>query len=242
MAYIKSSEFIGKKYGHLTIIDVIVKNNHCYFQCKCDCGNPAIKDVRRGNLLTGRIQSCGCLYKLRTRSKVPENQFIFTDGYVTGFIEGVVKFFFDIEDYPLVCKYKWYLDKDGYVVCRKDNKACKLHRIIICDSLCKIDHINGNKTDNRKNNLRSVGNIENGINSKISINNRSGVKGVYWYQHNHKWGAKITINKKQIFLGLYDNKIDAIISRLLAEVEYFGDFAPQKELIQIYLRKEFEVK
>ena len=60
------------------------------------------------------------------------------------------------------------------------------------------------------------------------------VIGVTWYKRDKKWESFITYEQKHIFLGRYDNKEDAIRARLLAEIKYFGNFAPQKHLFNKY--------
>jgi hypothetical protein len=58
-----NNNYIGKKFGRLTVIDKghTDKNGHIYWVCKCECGNE--KEVSGTNLKEGRTQSCGCLHK-----------------------------------------------------------------------------------------------------------------------------------------------------------------------------------
>jgi hypothetical protein len=72
----------------------------------------------------------------------------------------------------------------------------------------KIDHINGNKVDNRIENLRAASVSENGWNAKKRVDNTSGVKGV-WKHNQGKWAAELTMNKKKIWLGLFVEKEEA---------------------------------
>lgn len=83
-----------------------------------------------------------------------------------------------------------------------------------------VDHINGNPKDNRWRNLRSVSHSENHRNRKMQTNNTSGVAGVSWRKQSKHWQAKITILGKQIFLGQYKEKADAIRARKEAEQKY----------------------
>lgn len=83
-----------------------------------------------------------------------------------------------------------------------------------------IDHINGNPADNRISNLRSVSLSENQRNRRISKNNQSGVCGVSWRPTRKKWGAVIRAGGKQIHLGSFDLKADAIAARKAAEIEH----------------------
>tara|TARA_R110002167_G_scaffold104166_1_gene268675 strand:- start:1490 stop:1984 length:495 start_codon:yes stop_codon:yes gene_type:complete len=81
----------------------------------------------------------------------------------------------------------------------------------------QIDHINGDGSDNRWENLREVSGNENNKNTKILKNNKSGVHGVSWYK-GKKWASKITVMKKQIHLGYYHDFFEAVCSRKSAEV------------------------
>jgi hypothetical protein len=88
-----------------------------------------------------------------------------------------------------------------------------------------VDHINGNKADNRKNNLRLVTASQNLMNTKLRSDNTSGYKGVYYNKKNNKRYARITVNKKIINLGSFKNKEDAIKIRKDAEEKYFGEYS-----------------
>lgn len=83
-----------------------------------------------------------------------------------------------------------------------------------------IDHINGDKMDNRISNLRSVTQSENRKNVRIGKNNTSGTKGVFWDKSLGGWKAVIGSNKKKHYLGCFKNKQDAIQARLAAEPTY----------------------
>jgi len=95
------------------------------------------------------------------------------------------------------------------------------------------DHENQNSLDNRKINLRIASVSENGMNVKIRKNNTSGITGIYQAKDG-KWVVSIRINKKRTYLGRFKKKEDAIVKRLKAEKEYYGEFAPQKELFKKY--------
>ena len=55
-------------------------------------------------------------------------------------------------------------------------------------------------------------------------NNTSGITGVYWKKDRNKWGARIVVNGKCIYLGYFANKEDAIKIRKEAEIKYFGEY------------------
>lgn len=84
-----------------------------------------------------------------------------------------------------------------------------------------IDHINGNKLDNRKENLREVSNAENMRNRKgLHPHNKSGTTGVYWLPNLSKWVVKLRFNGKNIHGGYYTNLDDAIAARYALEIKY----------------------
>jgi len=87
-----------------------------------------------------------------------------------------------------------------------------------------VDHINGNGTDNRWINLRSVKRVENARNVKLLSSNTSGHAGVGWDVHRNKWRARITVNNKTKHLGRFDRIQEAVDARKHAEIEY--DFHP----------------
>jgi hypothetical protein len=79
-----------------------------------------------------------------------------------------------------------------------------------------IDHINGNRTDNRIENLRDVDRAENARNTRLKSNNRSGVNGVTF--RNGRWRANIRAGGHQIQIGSFDTIAEAAEARRKAEV------------------------
>lgn len=89
----------------------------------------------------------------------------------------------------------------------------------------QIDHVNGDKTDNRISNLREATNFQNGKNLKLSVKNTSGVCGVTFDRQTGKWRATIKIDGKQRCLGRWLVFQDAVAARRAAEKKYFGEWA-----------------
>lgn len=134
----------------------------------------------------------------------------------------------DKEDYDNVIKYQWIFNNRGYVGSGGDGKYILLHRFIMNAPKGKvIDHINGDKLDNRKCNLRICYQIDN-IHHQIHIsrNNKSGKSGVHWNKAKNKWVSRIDAYGKRINLGFYDYLEDAIDARKQAEMKYLGEFKP----------------
>lgn len=91
------------------------------------------------------------------------------------------------------------------------------------DELC--DHVNRNRLDCRKENLRLASKLQNNVNREKHANNTSGFKGVCWDKGKQKWLASIGFNGRNHFLGRYADKIDAAKAYDDAAREYYGEFA-----------------
>lgn len=129
----------------------------------------------------------------------------------------------DKEDYQDLIKYNWFLTKNGYVVRNKTKKYdfAYMHRLINNTPYGFVtDHINQNKLDNRKSNLRTATKQQNGFNCKVSKKSTSGHTGVYWDKDNNKWRSQIYINGKSKKLGRFCNIEEAIVVRKEAERTY----------------------
>jgi len=125
------------------------------------------------------------------------------------------------------------LDSKGYVVLKLNNLPYKMHRIIwvyhydTISSNLQIDHIDGNKANNKIENLRLATNSQNNFNNKRAYgNSKSNILGVHWCKTKRKWVSQIRKNNKSIHLGYFVNQEDAVAVRREAELQYFGEFAP----------------
>lgn len=92
----------------------------------------------------------------------------------------------------------------------------------------QIDHINGDKADNRICNLREATNAQNGKNARTPISNTSGVCGVTYDKVNRRWRSLIKVNGRQIHLGRWQSFEDAVKARKVAEQRHFGEWARGK--------------
>ena len=131
----------------------------------------------------------------------------------------------DAEDYDKVKDYNWNSSSNGYVTAGSGKNRVILARLIMDNPEgLLIDHKFHNKLDNRKSQLRVCNLSENGWNTRGRSHNTSGVTGVGFRKSVNKFYAKISVNRKSIWLGLFKKMEDAIQARKLAEKEYFKEF------------------
>lgn len=109
----------------------------------------------------------------------------------------------------------------GYV-CLSIESVCLLaHRVLwfmrTGEVPVEIDHLNGNKADNRRENLRNVSHRDNLQNQRRRSTSTSGLRGVHYYKSRDKWTAQICIDGVHRHLGYFDTKEDAFQARLKAE-------------------------
>lgn len=88
-----------------------------------------------------------------------------------------------------------------------------------------IDHRDGVTSNNRISNLREATSSQNGANSRIPVNNKSGFKGVSFHSQSGKWRAAITIRGKRTHIGLYVLAADAGAAYVAAAQAAFGEYA-----------------
>jgi len=131
--------------------------------------------------------------------------------------------------------------KKGYLlVClckNKIRKTFRIHRLVALafipnpENKSCVDHIDNNPSNNNLTNLRWATLTENQMNRKISIDNTSGTKGVYFYKPNNKWCAQIRINGKKTCLGYFETIESAAAARQTKALEIFGEFVNTCEKI-----------
>ena len=83
-----------------------------------------------------------------------------------------------------------------------------------------LDHINGNKSDNRLSNLREANQTENMRNQRMYRNNKTGCTGVELDPKTGRWRATIKIAGRAIALGKFEHKPDAVAARKAAEIAH----------------------
>ncbi|MDE5122944.1 MAG: AP2 domain-containing protein [Trichodesmium sp. St19_bin1] len=134
----------------------------------------------------------------------------------------------DEQDYEELSKYKWYLI-DGFAArtIKKDDKRTTIymHRVIMDAPMgVSVYHINHNKLDNQRKNLRLVKGSAR-MHRRPSVKHSSKYRGVYWCKDKRKWIAEIKVYKKQIRLGRFEVEKDAAIAYDEAARKYYGSLA-----------------
>jgi hypothetical protein len=130
----------------------------------------------------------------------------------------------DDADFEWLSQWKWHYATTGYA--QRNLQAKPKHKMISMHTLImetpkgrEVDHINRDKLDNRRVNLRIVTRSINSHNKPAQSNNTTGHKGVYWAAYTNRYRVLIKINGTQIHVGYFKNLSDAIRARKAIEIE-----------------------
>lgn len=214
-------EFVGKRFGKLTVLRLAERGNDRRWECLCDCGNNLTVST---HVLKTRNINALC-------PKCRRVKYVNHGEYVEGTLPNGKTFKIDVEDYDKCLPYQWNSDRKGYILCwypGKNEHVLRLHNLVRQPAPgCTNDHINRDKSDNRKSNLRDSTPSENSINRRRRTDNSSGYVGVQLSSHKTKWYAFITRNKRRVYIGSFATAEEALQARIEAEKLHYGEFAPQ---------------
>lgn len=149
----------------------------------------------------------------------------------------------DGASYEKVSKHTWMKDSKGYASTTIEGRPVRLQNFLfdeIPEGLI-VDHINGDKLDNRMCNLRFATNRENIANSSSKKGSTSSYKGVSFDSSRGKWISSIQINGKTKHLGRYDKEEDAAKAYDRAAFSAYGSYA-RLNFPQYVLPKKFVIK
>jgi hypothetical protein len=150
-------------------------------------------------------------------------------------------YWIDDEDLSLISAYHWYgytpkkTKKDGRIShyspfiqanIKEKGTTVRLHRLLLNDPVgVHIDHVDGDRCNNRKNNLRCCTRSQNNRNRIRHYTNTSGFKGVTWHARAKKWQAQLSKTKGKSYIGLFNTKEEAATAYNKAALEWHGEFA-----------------
>ncbi len=120
--------------------------------------------------------------------------------------------------------HKWYKHSEGYLI---NASSHYFHRLIMkATNKEYVDHINGNRLDNRVKNLRLTNKQQNAWNRAKTIKPTSSIyKGVTYRVKNQKWEAMIWFNNIGIYLGRFKTQEEAALAYNEKAAELFGQYA-----------------
>lgn len=134
-----------------------------------------------------------------------------------------------LEDLEKVFPYNWKFE-NGYAVAYSKGCKIRMHRLIMGLTEHKhikkiVDHINNDRLDNRRENLRICTIRKNGQNKAVAKNNTSGQRGVYWREDTKKWRVQIVVNGKRKYFGCYNTLEEAKKVHKRESKKLYGKFA-----------------
>jgi hypothetical protein len=123
----------------------------------------------------------------------------------------------DDEDFDKLIGEIWFLTNQGYASASIDGKVFAMHHLVLRAEIKlakqEVDHIDRNKLNNQKNNLRVVDRRVNNYNQNKRKDNTSGFKGIRWQETHNSWRARSVLNGKEIHLGYFKTLQEAIDAR-----------------------------
>lgn len=199
--------------------------------CMCGCGEPtsiAPQTVRA----TGIVQGAHVRFIKGHHTRIPRSSgydpFFDPDSdcWKVPLPHGEYSVIDEI-DVAIVRKYLWSKTVSGYAQGANGSGLPQLmHRVIMSPPKgVEVDHINGDKLDNRRQNLRLCSNAENQRNTSARRECTSSYKGVNFDKASGRWRARIGINRKTIHIGRYTSEIEAAHAYDNAARKAFGEFA-----------------
>lgn len=143
-----------------------------------------------------------------------------------------------LADVAKIKKYKWSYNSVTGMVTACQGRVYLSRYIMDCPAGLTVDHINGDRLDNRRHNLRVCTYAQNNRNRLERVDNTSGFRGVS-RRKDGQYEAYIHYQGRKIHLGLFKKLTDAINARLRAEIKYYKEYSPvMRDTLTQDLKKE----
>ncbi len=214
------------KLGHLYLHDIIMNPSS---NEKVRIINKKIKDFRKINM---ELVSKNYCFSKRIPSIIIEK-----DNYIIVIANNTGKEHI-FPKYIKCCleNYAWNEDKSGHLHSTINNIRLRAYWFITGTPLkgYVVDHIDRNPRNNMPENLRIVTYKENSLNSNVKKTSESFFKGVSWHKHNQKWQAILWVDGKSIYLGQYDNIINAAKAYDNKKIQLYGVDITTNETLGLY--------
>jgi len=134
--------------------------------------------------------------------------------------------YIDAADYEWLSRWRWHMCSGGYAGRNENGKTILMHRQIMQPPRgMLVDHMDRNKANNCRSNLRLCTHPENQRNKRKGIGSASQYKGVFHDKRCDRWYAKYRYEGKYHWLGFFDLEVDAARAYDYAAVEWYGEFA-----------------
>lgn len=243
----RRKNIVGEKLNGWHVLKETDHRDGVYFyECKClNCGTVSVRNG--GQISASKSAFC--------QNCVPEYCFEIEGDTAVGTLVDGNKFLIDADDVARVSERYWHMGKESYIVsCKKVRRGNDfLHRWIlgVTDPSVFVDHINRDRLDNRRINLRKVSSTENAYNRSLASTNRTGFIGVYYSTYSRRYEAKVGYRKKRIYLGSSRDDLVRLAQMYNIGAKFlYGDFAgemndvpePDKQLVARIERKCLQYK
>ena len=205
----------------------MLKDRMC---CVKGCNNHCVATINGYECCNLHYQRMRLYGNFNNRPKEKTNLYDFSnEDFVIIITKKGQKIYVDKEDFDKIKNWSWCVNAQGYAVANIKNKVVKMNWVLFPTIKGYVqDHINGNKLDNRKCNLRSCTQHENSMNCSTPKNNSSGYIGVVKVKSGN-YVARIMFRRKQIHLGTFKTIEEAIKKRKEAEIKYFGEYVRNED-------------
>lgn len=205
----KVIDVLGKKFGRLTVVKLLEGSRPLKWLCKCDCGNEIM--TVSVHLRSGDTTSCGCYHKevTTTHGMYKSKEYKIWNSMIARCTNTNMKNYSDYGGRGIFVCERW-MDFNNFIS-DMGTRPTDNHT---------IERKDNDKGYNPENCVWATRDIQY-RNRRVYKTSISGHRGIQWHKENKNWVSRITVNKKTIHLGSFENLEDAIEARKKAELIYW---------------------